>query len=162
RRLGYAFAIAAGLLAVGCLLGGLALNSMISAVNLQINRLDPAGRDTNSLPSPPPTPGNRVRGLILTTRQPLSTPHRNGLGQTAGSRTGLHQLIDPYPGLARRPSTVETRASAWRTDYAQPAIATVRSKHTVSGTRETAGNQDFARARAAINALNSEILAERD
>src|SRR5215469_16684225 len=162
RRLGYAFAIAAGLLAVGCLLGGLALNSMISAVNLQINRLDPAARDTSSLLSSLLTAENGVRGYIITSRQSFLTPYRTGLAQTAGYLTGLHQLIDPYPGLAGRLSTVETRASAWRTDYAQPAIATVRSKHTVSGPRETTGNQDFASARAAIDSLNSEILAQRN
>ena len=162
RRLGYAFAIAAGLLAVGCLFGGLALNSMISAVNLQINRLDPAARDTSSLLSSLLTAENGVRGYIITSRQSFLTPYHSGLTQTAASLAGLHQLIDPYPGLARRLGTVETRASAWRTDYARPAIATVRQKGTVSGQNETVGNLDFASARAAINALNSEILAERD
>ena len=162
RRLGYAFAIAAGLLAVGCLLGGLALNSMISAVNLQINRLDPAARDTSSLLPSLLNAENGVRGYVITGRPSFLTPYHNGLAQTAGYLAGLHQLIDPYPGLARRLRTVETSASAWRTDYAQPAIATVGRNGTVSGQRQATGNQDFASARAAINALSSEILAERD
>jgi signal transduction histidine kinase len=162
RRLGYAFAIAAGLLAVGCLLGGLALNSMISAVNLQINRLDPAARDTSSLFSSLLTAENGVRGYIITRHQSFLTPYHYGLAQTTRNLAGLHQLIGPYPRLASRLGTVETRASAWRTDYAQPAIATVRRNGTVSGQRQTIGKQDFASAGAAISALNSEILAERD
>jgi signal transduction histidine kinase len=162
RRLGYAFAVAAGLLAVGCLLGGLALNSMISAVNLQINRLDPAARDTSSLLSSLLTAENGVRGYIITRQQSFLTPYHNGLAHTTGYLAGLHKLIGPYPDLARRLGTVETRASLWRTDYAQPAIATVSRNGTVSSGSETTGNQDFASARAAIAALNKEILAERD
>ena len=162
RRLGYAFAIAGALLAVGCVLGGIALNSMISAVNLQINRLDPAARDTSYLLSSLLSEETGVRGYIITGRQSFLAPYHQGLAQTAGYIDGLHNLVDPYPALRRRLATVEAQAGLWRTQYADPAIVTIMRHGTISVARETIGKRDFDRVRNDVAALNSEILAERD
>ena len=162
RRLGYAFAIAGGLLAVGCLLGGLALNSMISAVNLQINRLDPAARDTSYLLSSLLSEQTGVRGYIITRQEPFLAPFHLGLTQTAAYIAGLHGLVDPYPALRSRLRTVQARARVWRVEYAGPAISAIRRNGTVSVETETTGASDFGQVRAAITALDSEILAERD
>jgi len=162
RRLGYAFAIAGALLAVGCLLGGLALNSMVSAVNLQINQLDPAARETSYLLSSLLSEESGVRGYVLTGQQSFLAPYQRGLVQTAGHLARLHGLVDPYPALGRRLRTVETQADLWRTDYAAPAIATVAQHSTASVASETTGERDFDRARADISALSMAILAERN
>jgi hypothetical protein len=96
RRLAYAFALAGALLTVGCLLGGLALNSMVSAVNLQVDRLDPSARETSYLLASLLNEETGVRGYLLTGRQSFLLPYRDGLTQTAGYIAGLHNLLDPY------------------------------------------------------------------
>ncbi|HYS32436.1 MAG TPA: ATP-binding protein [Streptosporangiaceae bacterium] len=162
RRLGYAFAIAGALLAVGCLVGGLALNGMVGAVDLQINRLDPAARETSNLLSSLLGEETGVRGYILTGQQSFLAPYRDGVVQTAGHLARLHGLVDPYPALGRRLRAVEAQADLWRTGYAAPAVATVMQHGTVTAASETTGEQDFDRARADISALSKAILAEHD
>src|SRR6266700_6550713 len=162
HRLGYAFAIAGALLAVGCLVGGLALNGMVGAVDLQINRLDPAARETSNLLSSLLGEETGVRGYILTGQQSFLAPYRDGVVQTAGHLARLHGLVAPYPALGRRLRAVEAQAELWRTGYAAPAVATVMQHGTVTAASETTGEQDFDRARADISALSRAILAERD
>ncbi len=161
RRLGYSFALAGALLIVGCLLGGLALNSMVSAVNLQVDRLDPSARETSYLYTSLLNEETGVRGYLLTGRQSFLLPYREGVTQTTGYITRLHNLLDPYPALSLRLRDVETRANLWRTKYADPAVATVAHNGKVSNASESMGKKDFDQLHAAVSALNREILAER-
>ncbi len=80
RRLALAFVVAGVLLPIGSVLGALALNSLVSAVNVQVNRLDPAARNTSYLLASLLNEETGVRGYVLTARAvvPQAVPARGG------------------------------------------------------------------------------------
>ena len=119
------------------MLGGLALNGMVSAVNLQVDRLDPAARDTSYLLTSLVDEETGVRGYIISGQQSFLAPYRQGRNQTASSIAELHRLVDAYPALRPRLHAVETQADLWRSQYADPAIAAVMAhQHGPGRTRD--------------------------
>ncbi len=161
RRLAAAFAVAGALLVIGCVVGGMALNSMVNAVDLQVNRLDPAARQTSDLLASMLNEETGVRGFVITRQQAFLTPYREGLAQSAGYFRSLHGLMDPYPSLRRQLRTVQSQAGQWRRDYAIPAIATATQHGQASVLLEAKGKSEFDRLRANIASLNGGILSER-
>jgi hypothetical protein len=163
RRLGFVFAVAGVLLVVGCVVGGLALASMIKAVNPQVNRLDPALRYSAYLYNSYINQETGVRGFALTKGQPdFLVPYTQGVKAAARNETALHQFVDPYPKLRADLNTAIARADQWSTAYAIPSISTVKNHGTVSNTVEVTGKNDFDNFRRALDAFNTEALAERD
>jgi signal transduction histidine kinase len=160
RRLAAAFAVAGALLIIGCLLGGLALNSMISAVNVQVNTLGPAGRTTDQLLVSYLNQETGVRGYILTSQTSFLAPYHQGTAAAAGDIASLRQLVSSYPQLRHDLVVVQRQASLWRASYAQPAIAAVMARHPVSTPLEATGRSSFDQLRADVAALNREITTE--
>jgi signal transduction histidine kinase len=156
-----AFVVAGILLTIGCVLGGLALNSMIGALSLQVDRLDPAARETSYLLASLLNEETGVRGFIITNRPGFLDPYRQGLIQTAARQRSLRRLVGPYPALLRDLRTVGHQAVKWRSDYAEPAIATAMRHGTIGVPLEAMGKKDFDRLRGDIAALNTGILSER-
>jgi len=161
RRLGLAFVIAGAVFVLGSVLGALALNGMVSAVNLQVNRLDPAARTSSSMLTSLVDEETGVRGYIITGQQSFLAPYQQGVGQAARNLAELHNLVDAYPALRPRLRAIETQANLWRSQYAAPAIAAIMSHQQVPDSLETTGQNDFDLVRTDIGALNSEILSER-
>jgi signal transduction histidine kinase len=161
RRLGVAFVIAGVLLAIGCVLGGLALNSMIGALNLQLDRLDPAARQNTYLLASLLDEETGVRGFVITDQAGFLAPYRQGLVLTAAYERLLRGLVGPYPKLLHDLRTVERQAAKWRIDYAEPAIATATRHGQVGVSLERVGKKDFDRLRGNIAALNAGIMSER-
>jgi signal transduction histidine kinase len=161
RRLAVAFTVAGALLVIGCVVGGMALNSMVNAVDLQVNRLDPAARQTSYVLGALLNEQTGVRGFVITRQQPFLVPYRQGLAQSAGYLRSLHRLVDPYASLRRQLRTVEIQAGQWRRDYAVPAIAAATQHGQASVSLEAKGESEFDRLRANIVSLNGGILAER-
>ena len=161
RRLAYTFTVAGTLLVLGCVLGGLALNSMVGAVDLQVSRLDPGDRSTSYLLASLLNEETGVRGYIITSQPSFLRPYRQGVTQSGYQIKSLHQLIDAYPRLRRRLRTVERQANTWRFRYAEPTIAAIRAGHAPSPQIEAVGKNDFDRLRASVAALRTELAAER-
>jgi signal transduction histidine kinase len=161
RRLAVAFAVAGALFVIGCVVGGMALNSMVKAVDRQVNRLDPAARNTGYLFSSLLNEETGVRGFIITQQQAFLVPYHEGLAESARYVRSLHRLVDPYPSLRHRLMVVESQASRWRTDYAVPAIAAAAQRGQVGVALETKGKSEFDQLRANIGSLNGGIMSER-
>jgi len=162
RRLGYAFAVAGVLLVATCVVGGLALAATIKAVNLQVNRLDPALRYSSYLYNSYIDQETGVRGYALTNGQSdFLQPYTRGVSTAARNKKILHQLVDPYPKLRADLNTAITRADQWSAAYAVPVLNTVRIHGTVSDSTEVTGKNDFDAFRKAVQAFNSETLTER-
>jgi signal transduction histidine kinase len=161
HRLALAFVVAGIVLLIGSILGGLALNSLVSAVGVQVNRLDPAARTTSNLLASLLDEETGVRGYVLTRDQSFLQPYQRGVTQTAGHVRVLQGLIDTYPGPRAQLRAVAAAADQWRTQYAEPAVAMAKSGGQVSLTLETTGKKDFDQIRAKIGVLNTEILAQR-
>ncbi len=161
RRLAVAFTVAGVLLVIGCVVGGMALNSMVNAVDLQVNRLDPAASQTGYLFGSLLNEETGVRGFVITRQQAFLMPYRQGLAQSAGYVRSLRGLVAPYPSLRRQLRAAESQAGQWRSDYAVPAIAAAAQHGTASGSLEAKGESEFDRLRADIASLNGGILSER-
>jgi signal transduction histidine kinase len=160
RRLAVAFTVAGTLLVIGCVVGGMALNNMVKAVDYQVNRLDPAARNTGYLFGSLLNEETGVRGFIITRQQTFLVPYDEGLAQSARYVRSLHRLVDPDPSLRHQLRMVESQASQWRRDYAAPAIAAAQHGQP-SLSLETKGKSEFDQLRADIGALNGGILSAR-
>jgi signal transduction histidine kinase len=161
RRLAFAFVLAGVLLVAGLVIGGLALSSMIRAVNLQVNRLDPALRYSSYLVNSYINQETGVRGYALTGQGDFLQPYMTGVTSAARNKKILHQLADPYPKLRADLSISVARADQWSTAYALPVIRTVKEHGTVSDATEVTGKNDFDAFRRAVKAFNAEAIAER-
>ncbi|HEX9065889.1 MAG TPA: ATP-binding protein [Streptosporangiaceae bacterium] len=161
RRLAVTFAVAATLLVLGCALGGLALNSMVSAVDLQVNRLDPGARSSSYLLAAALNEETGVRGYIITRQQSFLQPYHQGVAESHRQIRALHQLIDAYPRLRVRLDQVEKQAAIWDNRYAEPTIASVKAGRPPGPLMEALGKHDFDKLRAGIGALRTELGAER-
>jgi signal transduction histidine kinase len=161
RRLGYVFSLAAVLLVAGLVIGGLALTSMIRAVNLQVNRLDPALRYSSYLYNSYINQETGVRGYALTKQSDFLQPYMMGVKSAASNKRTLHKIANPYPRLRADLNTVIARADRWSASYALPAISTVQHHGTVSDPAEVTGKNDFDAFRSAVITFNNEAIAER-
>jgi signal transduction histidine kinase len=161
RRLAYVSVVAGTLLVLGCVLGGLALNTMVSAVDVQVNQLDPGARSTSYLLAAVLNEETGVRGYIITGQSSFLQPYHQGLAQDAAELRSLHKLIDTHPKLRRRLHVVERQAELWNDRYAVPAIAAVTAHHMPSTRMEALGKNDFDKLRNAIGALRAELTTER-
>ncbi|MGN6676340.1 MAG: sensor histidine kinase [Streptosporangiaceae bacterium] len=161
RRLALAFVVAGVVVVIGAVLGALALNSLVGAVDVQVNRLDPAARNTSYVLASLLNEETGVRGYVLTHEQSFLEPYHTGVVETTSRIQRLHQLIGPYADLRPRLRAVEAAADRWRSEYAMPAIAAARNGGTPGKALETTGKNTFDEIRTTIGALNHDILRER-
>jgi signal transduction histidine kinase len=161
HRLAYAFAIIGVLFVAGGVALGMGLASMISAVNLQVNRLDPAVRYSSYLYNAMINEETGVRGYALTQKLSFLQPYTMGVNREPVDSAKLHALADGYPRLQADLSTVLHQASRWHTDYALPAISSIRQGKQISVASEVAGKTDFDAFRVAVRAFNLEANSER-
>jgi signal transduction histidine kinase len=161
RRLALAFVVAGALLAIGTLLGILALNSLVNAVNVQVNRLDPAATNTSDVLASLLNEQTGVRGFVMTHDQSFLMPYQAGVTETTDRIRRLHQLIDLYPDIRPKLRAVEAAAESWRSEYAVPAISAARSGGKASTALEATGETAFDQIRIKIGVLNDEILSKR-
>jgi signal transduction histidine kinase len=161
RRLGYAFAIAALLFVGAGVAFGFGLASTVNAVNLQINRLDPALRYSSYLNNALINEETGVRGYTLTHQRSFLQPYQQGMAAEPGDVAALRSLVAPYSALRNDLAAVAEQANRWHTDYAVPAVAAVQQHRTVSVASQVAGKRDFDAFRTALLAFNRQANADR-
>ena len=161
RRLGYAFAIAAVLFVAAGVAFGIGLASTVNAVNLQINRLDPALRYSSYLNNALINEETGVRGYALTHQQSFLQPYQTGMAAEPGDVAALRSLVAPYRALRTDLAAVADQANRWHTDYAVPAVAAVQQHRTASVASQVAGKRDFDAFRAALLTFNRQTNAQR-
>ncbi len=161
RRLSYAF-IVAGVLFVGFGIAlGLGLTGMVSAVNLQVNRLDPILRYSSYEYNALINQETGVRGYTLTHQVAFLQPYDQGTADAPGFESQLRTLAAPYPKLRADLAVTLSRADHWHNDFAVPTIAAVKHHTPVSDATEIAGKNDFDAFRSALKTLTIEASAER-
>ncbi len=151
-----AFAILGVAFIAGGVAFGMGLANMISQVNLQVNRLDPAVRYSSYLYNSVINQETGVRGYALTHQKSFLQPYQLGVTNEPRDAAKLHTLVDRYPKLRADLNTVLDQASRWHRDYALPAIAAVEANKPVSTASEVAGKTDFDAFRTAVRAFNRE------
>ncbi len=161
RRLGCAFAVIGVAFAVAGVAFGVGLASTVSAVNLQVNRLDPAVRYSSYLYNALINEETGVRGYVLTGERAFLEPYLMGLAQEPGDARKLRNLVSPYPRLRADLRVVLNQANRWRTSFAIPAITMTGTRKKVSVADELAGKRAFDAFRVALQSFNVEAYAER-
>jgi signal transduction histidine kinase len=100
-----------------------------------------------------------VRGYLLTGDRALLEPYHRGLAAEEGIRGRLTGLIGDAPGPSADLARVERAARTWRTEFAEPAI---RAEETRTPYAHTAGKAAFDEVRAAVDAQQQRLQAERE
>ena len=163
RRLALAFVVAGAVLAIGAVLGALALNSLVGAVNVQVNQLDPAARNTGYLLASLLDEETGVRGYVLTREQSFleAVPARHGAdGNPYPDAAQAHRSSIRTCGPELR-AVEECRRASGAPSTPSPPSHPARHGGTREHGLESTGKNDFDQIRAKIGVLNSDILAER-
>jgi signal transduction histidine kinase len=161
RRLTTAFAVAGVLFIAFGVAFGLGLASMISAVNLQVNRLDPILRYSSYEYNALVNEETGVRGYTLTRQSGFLQPYQQGSADAPADEAALRSLAAPYPILRADLEVMLSRADHWHNDFAVPTVAAVRRHARVTDTSELRGKNDFDAFRTAVRVFYAEASRER-
>ncbi|MEU7474604.1 ATP-binding protein [Lentzea sp. NPDC042327] len=100
---------------------------------------------------------NGVRGYLLSGSEAFLDPYRDAGERQAAARATVEATNDP--AVLRALTALDGALADWRGDYADPAVAAVRTGGVVPA--EALGKQRFDAVRAALSALQDEIAAQR-
>jgi signal transduction histidine kinase len=148
------------LLAIG--VGGTALANLTTARDRVVNTLDPAANHASQLEVQLLNQETGVRGYALSAQPAFLLPYQQGLAGQRQQVPILRQLLGGMPATLAELDLVLRRVATWQATYAQPTIAHVRaSGKPVTGTPADLGKADFDRIRAALDALQADLAAQR-
>ncbi|HST66792.1 MAG TPA: ATP-binding protein [Mycobacteriales bacterium] len=154
RRSLTVLAVVATVLAVAMIaLGALALTSLQDARSRVVDKIDPAYRQAEQLQVALVNQETGVRGYALGRRDVYLLPWTEGRAAEAAATRALTAVADD-PDLRLRTELTEVgvRTTAWRTQYAEPILAQVRSGAAVTADPEL-GRQLFDQLRLSFAAL---------
>ncbi|USX54723.1 ATP-binding protein [Lentzea sp. HUAS12] len=100
---------------------------------------------------------NGVRGYVLSGSADFLEPYENGLDRQSAARATVVALNTPK--VAEGVNAVDAALAAWRSEYADPAIAAVRAGTPVPD--DAVGKQRFDAVRAALSTLQAELAVQR-
>ncbi|SER26040.1 sensor histidine kinase [Lentzea albida] len=100
---------------------------------------------------------NGVRGYVLSGSADFLEPYENGLDRQSAARATVVALNTPK--VAEGVNAVDAALAAWRSEYADPAIAAVRAGTPVPD--DAVGKQRFDAVRAALSTLQAELALQR-
>ncbi|MEU5937858.1 ATP-binding protein [Micromonospora sp. NPDC047548] len=105
-----------------------------------------------------------VRGYVVSADRADLAPYESGVQQERDTVGRMNELIGDYPDVQRALRVVEQQAADWRTAVAQPVITTTERDGTAAGQAliTDQARQQFEQIRASADALQTEILAERE
>ena len=160
RRVGLAFAIAAGALAVLSIVTGVVFTTSVRRGNEVVYRWGPALSRSQALMTDLVNQETGLRGYALTGREEFLQPYRDGMSQEAADRAQLADYFRGHAALQRRLAAVEQASDAWQRDTAQPLLAAVRAGDKNAELRLTS-DADRMRFDAVRSASDSMVAAVR-
>nr|WP_239028723.1 sensor histidine kinase [Pseudonocardia acidicola] len=161
------FGIVAGAAAlfglVAVLLGTLALTRLGQARTNLLDQIGPAVRTSQQLSAALLDQETGVRGFSLTGSEEFLTPYTSGRAAEEQTVAALRRLEAQggIPGLASDVDAVEAAAAAWRTGYAEPAIAATRGGAGTPVAAADNGKTLFDDVRAASVKLSTDLEQQR-
>ncbi|MFJ5993235.1 ATP-binding protein [Lentzea sp. NPDC092896] len=100
---------------------------------------------------------NGLRGYVLSGSADFLAPYENGLGRQTAARATVAALNTPK--VTESVAALDEALSAWRSQYADPTIAAVRTGGVVPD--EAVGKQRFDAVRVALSTLQAELALQR-
>ncbi|MGQ0845484.1 MAG: sensor histidine kinase [Sporichthyaceae bacterium] len=125
-RLRLVLAIAAVLFATGAGATLLALESLDEEATQLTDRASPARLQAENLRAAFLDQETGVRGFLISREDALLAPYENGQRAEAAASTAIRDYR-VGPGIVAQLDAVSAAAKAWRTEFAEPAIATARA-----------------------------------
>ncbi len=162
RRLGVTYVIAATLLLVIAGTVAWSLVRLEDAIHTRSDELAPALLSSTQLVSSLVDQETGMRGYLLQGSEDYLAPFNNGRRQEQTYLTDLRQRLAGRPGLLAKVTTLDERTRAWHTDYADPALAAVRSRGTAAAKQVplARGKVLFDQVRAASDDLGTALRAQ--
>jgi signal transduction histidine kinase len=162
------FTAAVGLLVVvsivGLVAGLLALSRLADRRMLLVDRLDPAITSTLRLSAAMLNEETGVRGFALARQEVFLEPYVRGRRDEAAALRELEQRLGPTSlGLGADVADVRGAATAWRTQFAEPVIADVRTGRAdaYNPRVQADGERRFDEVRRALGRLQGALQVER-
>ncbi|CAO5226761.1 sensor histidine kinase [Frankia sp. AgKG'84/4] len=161
RRLGVTYVIAATLLLVIAGTVAWSLLRLEDAIHTRSDELAPALLSSTQLVSSLVDQETGMRGFLLQGSEEYLIPFNNGRRQEQMYLADLRQRLAGRPDLLARVTTLDERTRAWHTDYADPALAAVRSRGTAAAKQVplARGKVLFDQVRAASDDLGTALRA---
>lgn len=160
-----AIAVLSAVTVIGVVAGVIAIVRLGDAREVVVDRLDPASTAAFQLSKALVDQEAGVRGFALTGQPAFLRPYRRGKAAEAVATAKLRPLVaDPALAMEARDLMAVLRAArAWRSGYAEPAIATVRAEGAESLPRSLVreGRRLFDEAQQALSTQRATIRAER-
>jgi len=163
RRLTWVFAVVAVLLLTGGALGYAAVSGLRSSQQNLYDQLFRAYVGSADLSKSVLDQETGVRGYVLTGREGFLEPYEDGIAAERAAFDSLIRIVIGSPQLYQRVDSVVEASAAWRSQFAEPAIAAVRAdgRRAVSEEQQETGRQLFDELRGALTALQGGILDAR-
>ncbi|ANZ36036.1 hypothetical protein BBK82_08100 [Lentzea guizhouensis] len=135
----------------------LAIDDLSQARSQLLDEVGPAVVSAQQLGAALIDQENGVRGYVLSGSADFLEPYNNGRDRQAAARASVAALDTPT--IAKGVAALDEALSAWRSQYADPAIAAVRTGTPVPD--DAIGKQRFDAVRAALSALQDELALQR-
>jgi signal transduction histidine kinase len=160
--------IGVGMLVLGVVLiasivvAAVSLSSLSDSRSRVVNTLDPAAFHGSQLYAALLNQETGLRGYLLSGQQSFLQPYTMGLADQKTEVARLNQLLTGLPAAQQDLKTVLTDVTAWRSGYAQPAIAQVAaSGKPLVSPDINAGKAAFDRVRTPLARLQAYLTAQR-
>jgi signal transduction histidine kinase len=159
--------VSVAVLAVFCLaavtLGTLALTDLADARARVVERIDPAMQEALRFEAALVNQETGVRGYSLGAQRVLLEPYAEGQAAESAAVRRLRPALTEFPAAAAALQQATERAAAWRSGYAEPAIAVVdeTGRPTVTTTSVDTGQAYFDAVRASLADLQESLAEER-
>jgi signal transduction histidine kinase len=165
--LGLAAALLGVVVAACVILGIVAVRRTADVRNDLVDRLYPALTENLRLTGALLDEETGVRGYVLTGREDFLAPYTAGRRTEDASTAALVRLAREAPSTASLGpdvAAVRRAAETWRSEYAEPLVAEVRSHpgRPASVARADDGKERFDAVRAALRRQEATIVAARD
>ena len=162
RIIGIGVLVIAFVAVVAGVAGGIALHDLYVARGRVIDTVDPAIQQALRIDAALVDQETGVRGYALSAQTDFLAPYTNGIATENDAVAKLRSLVNQQSEVRPDLVTVLQRTTDWRTNYAEPTIAKVRSSGRPDVTSNlVAGKTAFDQVRAAVANLQDHLQTAR-
>jgi signal transduction histidine kinase len=151
------------ILAAGIAVGAVTLGNLSTSRSRVVGTLDPAAFDSSQLYVAMLDQETGVRGYLLSGQHSFLAPYFDGEAAQKQQVASLRRLLTGMPTAQADLDRALDRVNHWRSAYATPALARVRSSgKPLPAANISAGKAAFDATRAPMSSLQSYLSAQRE
>jgi signal transduction histidine kinase len=151
------------LVLAGALAGALLLNRTDEVTREMTDNIQPARVSAAHLQAALRDQETGVRGYLISADRQFLSPYHEGQHDEQVAAEDIRRRLGHRAGLIADLDAIETAAAAWRTNYAEPVIASVipSAPNVVNGPTTERGKAEFDHLRELFDAQNMHLHAAR-